>query len=157
MILLFLESLRHWPRARAIGQKLKEEITHIKELCKRAHGCRNNWKRRNGKETFLFYWLAFWPFFIREGEGKGRLVDIRLIFLTERERHLTAGKRAVRTKLDFRCPSLPLCHWSSQLFDLCAPSSTDVPVMLLNQPIMALGVGVYLMGGAYSRKYGINH
>ena len=30
-------------------------------------------------------------------------------------------------------PSLPLCHWSSQLFDLRAPLSTDVPVLLLNQ------------------------
>ena len=29
-------------------------------------------------------------------------------------------------------PNLSLCHWSSQLFDL--PSSTDVPVLLLNQP-----------------------
>ena len=31
-------------------------------------------------------------------------------------------------------PNLPLCNWSSQLFDLRAPSSTDVPVLLLNQP-----------------------
>ena len=31
-------------------------------------------------------------------------------------------------------PNLPLCHWSSQLFDLRAPLSTDVPVLLLNQP-----------------------
>ena len=31
-------------------------------------------------------------------------------------------------------PNLPLCHWSGQLFDLRAPSSTDVPVLLLNQP-----------------------
>ena len=30
---------------------------------------------------------------------------------------------------------MPLCHWSSQLFNLRAPSSTDVPVLLLNQPI----------------------
>ena len=30
---------------------------------------------------------------------------------------------------------LLLCHWSSQLFDLCALSSTeDVPVLLLNKP-----------------------
>ena len=28
---------------------------------------------------------------------------------------------------------LPLCHWSSQLFDLRVSSSTDVPVLLLNQ------------------------
>ena len=33
--------------------------------------------------------------------------------------------------------NLPLCHWSSQLFDLRAPSSTDVPVLLLNQPIVS--------------------
>ena len=33
-------------------------------------------------------------------------------------------------------PNLPLCHWSSQLFDLRAPLSTDVPVLLLNQPII---------------------
>ena len=30
--------------------------------------------------------------------------------------------------------NLPLCHWSSHLFDLRAPSSTDVSVLLLNQP-----------------------
>ena len=30
--------------------------------------------------------------------------------------------------------NLPICHWSSQLFDLREPSSTDVPVLLLNQP-----------------------
>ena len=29
--------------------------------------------------------------------------------------------------------NLPLSHWSSQLFDLRAPSSTDAPVLLLNQ------------------------
>ena len=33
-------------------------------------------------------------------------------------------------------PSLPLCRWSSQLFDLRALLSTDVPVLLLNQPII---------------------
>ena len=30
--------------------------------------------------------------------------------------------------------NLQLCHWWSQLFDLHAPSSTDVAVLLLNQP-----------------------
>ena len=30
--------------------------------------------------------------------------------------------------------NLQLCHWSSQLFDMRAPLSTDVPVLLLNQP-----------------------
>ena len=29
--------------------------------------------------------------------------------------------------------NLSLCHWSSQLFDLRVPSSTDVPALLLNQ------------------------
>ena len=31
-------------------------------------------------------------------------------------------------------PNLLLCYWSGQLFDLRAPSSTDVLVLLLNQP-----------------------
>ena len=31
--------------------------------------------------------------------------------------------------------NFPLCHWSNQLFDLPAPLSTDVPLLLLNQPI----------------------
>ena len=31
--------------------------------------------------------------------------------------------------------NLPLCDWSSQLFDLRAPSSTDIPVLLLNYAI----------------------
>ena len=30
--------------------------------------------------------------------------------------------------------NLPLCHWSSKFFDLHTPTSTDVPVLLLNQP-----------------------
>ena len=33
--------------------------------------------------------------------------------------------------------NLLLCHWSSQLFDLRAQSSTDVPILLLNQPIVS--------------------
>ena len=33
-------------------------------------------------------------------------------------------------------PNLPLCDWLSQLFNLRAPSSTDVPVLLLNQPVI---------------------
>ena len=43
-------------------------------------------------------------------------------------------------------PNLPLCHWSSQLFDLRTPSSTDVPVLLLNQPIGDLEPGGLKMG-----------
>ena len=30
-------------------------------------------------------------------------------------------------------PNLLLCHWSSQLLDLHASSSTDIPALLLNQ------------------------
>ena len=64
---------------------------------------------------------------------------------TERERHLTTGKRSERTQLDFRyVTNLPLCHWSSQLFDLRAPSSTDVPVLLLNHPIIYVGAAFTL-------------
>ena len=33
-------------------------------------------------------------------------------------------------------PNLLLCHWSSQLFDLRALSSTDVPVLLLSQHLI---------------------
>ena len=58
----------------------------------------------------------------------------------ERERHLKTGKRAERTKTRLPVPNLPLCHWSSQLFDLREPSSTDVPVLLLNQPIRELKI-----------------
>ena len=47
---------------------------------------------------------------------------------------MTTGKGAERTKHDFRCP---ICRsaisQASQLFDLRAPLSTDVPVQLLNQ------------------------
>ena len=54
---------------------------------------------------------------------------------TERERYLTTGMRAERTKLDrLPVPNLPLSHWTSQLSDLRAPSLTDAPVLLLNQP-----------------------
>ena len=64
---------------------------------------------------------------------------------TERERRLTTGKRSERTQLDFRYgTNLPLCHWSSQLFDLRAPSSTDVPVLLLNHPIIYVGAAFTL-------------
>ena len=33
-------------------------------------------------------------------------------------------------------PNLPLCYWSSHLFDLRAPSSSDALVLLLSQPIV---------------------
>ena len=49
----------------------------------------------------------------------------------------TVGDGQARGKDETRLPvpNLPLCHWSSQLFDLRAPLSTDVPVLLLNLPI----------------------
>ena len=31
-------------------------------------------------------------------------------------------------------PNLPVSHWSNQLFDLCALSLNDIPILLLNQP-----------------------
>ena len=56
-----------------------------------------------------------------------------------RPRHETLDPRQ-KDRLDLATerlpvPNLPLCHWSIQLFDLRAQSSTDVPVLLLNQPI----------------------
>ena len=36
-------------------------------------------------------------------------------------------------------PNLSLCHWSSRLIDLRAPSSTDVHALLLNQPNSLVG------------------
>ena len=39
--------------------------------------------------------------------------------------------------------NLLLCDWSSQLFDLRASSSTDVPVLLLSQPNRDFKIGDY--------------
>ena len=44
------------------------------------------------------------------------------------------GRARRKDKTRLPVPNFPLSHWSSQLFDLRAPSSTDVPVLLLNQP-----------------------
>ena len=44
------------------------------------------------------------------------------------------GKERRKYQTQLLVPSLPLCHWSSQLFNLRALSSTDVPILLLNQP-----------------------
>ena len=44
------------------------------------------------------------------------------------------GKARGKDQSRLPVPNFPLCHWSSQLFDLRAPSSTDLPVLLLNQP-----------------------
>ena len=56
----------------------------------------------------------------------------RSFLATGRERQLATGKRAERTKHDFRCL---ICRSAigQQLFDLRAPLLTDVPVLLLNQ------------------------
>ena len=44
------------------------------------------------------------------------------------------GKACRKDETRLPGPNLPLCHWSSELFDLRAPSSTEVPGLLLNQP-----------------------
>ena len=44
------------------------------------------------------------------------------------------GRARRKDKTRLPVPNFPLSHWSSQLFDLRAPSSTDVPVLLLHQP-----------------------
>ena len=54
---------------------------------------------------------------------------------TERERQLTTGKRAERTKRDFRC------QFPALLFHLRAPSSTDVPVLLLRYVMLHETIG----------------
>ena len=46
------------------------------------------------------------------------------------------GKARGKDKTRLPVSNLTLSHWSSQLFDLRAPSSTDVSVLLLNQPII---------------------
>ena len=48
---------------------------------------------------------------------------------------LDDGKVRGKEQARLLVPNLPLCHWSSQLFNLRAPSSTDIPVLSLNQPI----------------------
>ena len=50
------------------------------------------------------------------------------------------GKASKKDETLLLVPNLPLSHWSRQLFDLRAPSSTDVPVLLLNlQPNVKRG------------------
>ena len=53
-------------------------------------------------------------------------------------RELTSGERAQKARrkhsIRLTVSKLSLCHWSSQLFGLRVPLSTDVPVLLLNQP-----------------------
>ena len=49
------------------------------------------------------------------------------------------GKARRKDWTQLLVPNLPLCHWSSQVSDLRAPSSTDVPVLLLNQANLQQG------------------
>ena len=44
------------------------------------------------------------------------------------------GKRAESTKHDFQCPTCRSAIGQASFFNLRAQSSTDVPVLLLNQP-----------------------
>ena len=48
------------------------------------------------------------------------------------------GKARGKDETLLPVPNLQLCYWSSQSFDLRAPSSTDVLVLLLNQPDLYL-------------------
>ena len=57
---------------------------------------------------------------------------IRLIFSKRTGTSVDDRKAREKDWTRFPVPNLPLCHWSSQLFDLRAPSSTDVPVLLLS-------------------------
>ena len=52
-------------------------------------------------------------------------------------RRRESAQKGLKTTSGAKFAALPLVKpWSSQLFDLRAPSSTDVPVLLLNQPII---------------------
>ena len=54
---------------------------------------------------------------------------------TGRERQLTTGKRAERTKHGFRCSFFSALPLVKPVVWFRAPSSTDVNVLLLNQPV----------------------
>ena len=72
-------------------------------------------------------------------------------FSNRRGRHFTTGKRAERTTR-LPVPNLPLSHWSSQLFDLRAPLSTDVAVLLLSQPSREKSKGKGLFSFLFSQN-----
>ena len=57
------------------------------------------------------------------------------------------GKAHRKDQTRLPVPSLPLCHWSSQLFDLRVLPSTDVPVLLINQPTALSFTGKMLYSG----------
>ena len=69
---------------------------------------------------------------------------------TEQERQLTTGKRAERTKRDFRCPICRSAIDQASSLILRAPSSTDDPGLLLNQPNVVDGTA------AVSRIWPVN-
>ena len=73
-------------------------------------------------------WLSKWPSLSR---------TIRLINFSNRTgTSVDDGSAHGKDWTRLPVPNLPLCHWSSQLFGLHMHSSTDVPVLLLNQPIV---------------------
>ena len=61
------------------------------------------------------------------------------------------GKDQIRLPL----PNLPFCHRSSQMFDLRAPLSNDVPVMLLNRPIYVFQLGCRNLVEVRNQKFKI--
>ena len=63
-----------------------------------------------------------------EVSKKINMDQIRLIYRQD-------GKARGRDYTRLPVHNFRLCHWSSQLLDLLTQSSTDVPVLLLNQPI----------------------
>ena len=71
-------------------------------------------------QTREFCFFSWESYFIKAIENFGASVD--------------DGKTRGKDQTGLPVPNLPLCHWSSQLFNLHSPSSTDVPVLLLNQP-----------------------
>ena len=63
------------------------------------------------------------------------IYDLLGQFTTGRECPVDDGKAREEDRTRLPVPNVPLCYWSSQLFNSRAPSSTYVPVLLLNQPI----------------------
>ena len=99
--------------------------------------CRNQHFHKNFNEMWNTWTWAVHKFLVfclyctllREAREYGYSSNIRLILAdlaTER------GKQAERWLL---VPNLLLRYWSSQLFGLRMPLSTDIPVLLQNQPI----------------------
>ena len=69
--------------------------------------------------------------------GLALLVHLRewsVLFSNRTGTSFDGGKARGKDLTLLPVPNLPLCHWSSKLLDLRGPSSTDVPVRLLNRP-----------------------